>query len=447
MKTKTLCFCACLIVLFVSVSVNAQDKNKDTAQQVVKHKPSIMLGVNGLKYFGYVGSHSNLNPLLDARMGYFLAVEQRFGKVLGVEFGAMYGKLAGTDNQTNGSESPIPTFTSNFQSQVIQGQLMLTLNFDGIMKGDPAVSPFIKAGIGYMMVNTSTDLKDANGNLYTYNKDGFFTYANTVTVGTVTTTSYVPTHRDYKYESNMPNSASGSLVIPVMAGLDFTFGKHMCFLVGAGYTYCLSNYIDGSGKGTAGYLNLNFGLKYKFGKKVGAADDPYENVNFSSIDNMDVDNDGVPDDKDMCLGTPQGVKVDNKGCPLDSDGDGVPDYLDKEPNTPKGVKVDGYGVTDDEGLLAQRQKDWEDQASERSKQFNVAPNEEYLKKVEEDARKANKGQKNVPKIPADLIAADLNHDGFISVDEITKAIGAFFDGNEGFTVEKINKLISYFFEQ
>jgi outer membrane protein OmpA-like peptidoglycan-associated protein len=34
---------------------------------------------------------------------------------------------------------------------------------------------------------------------------------------------------------------------------------------------------------------------------------------------------------DKCPDSPKGVKVDEKGCPVDSDGDGVPDYLDKCP--------------------------------------------------------------------------------------------------------------------
>ena len=123
------------------------------------------------------------------------------------------------------------------------------------------------------------------------------------------------------------------------------------------------------------------------------------------------------------------------------------DYLDKEPNTAKGNKVDGYGVTVDEKAMAQRQKDWENQAPERSKQFNVLPSKAYLEKMEADARKANKGQKNMPKIPANLKAADLNHDGFISVDEITKATNAFFDGTGDFTIDTLNQLIDYFFEQ
>ena len=61
----------------------------------------------------------------------------------------------------------------------------------------------------------------------------------------------------------------------------------------------------------------------------------------------DSDGDGVPDHKDECPNTPKGVKVDERGCPLDTDGDGVPDYLDECPNTPKGVEVDEKGCPPD----------------------------------------------------------------------------------------------------
>jgi outer membrane protein OmpA-like peptidoglycan-associated protein len=57
----------------------------------------------------------------------------------------------------------------------------------------------------------------------------------------------------------------------------------------------------------------------------------------------DSDNDGVADNDDKCPNTPAGVKVDASGCPVDSDGDKVPDYLDKCPNTPAGVQVDANG--------------------------------------------------------------------------------------------------------
>ncbi len=57
----------------------------------------------------------------------------------------------------------------------------------------------------------------------------------------------------------------------------------------------------------------------------------------------DSDGDGVPDDRDECPGTPEGIEVDSKGCPLDTDGDGVPDYKDECLGTPQGAKVDNRG--------------------------------------------------------------------------------------------------------
>lgn len=57
----------------------------------------------------------------------------------------------------------------------------------------------------------------------------------------------------------------------------------------------------------------------------------------------DTDGDGVFDYMDKCPGTPEGVKVDASGCPLDTDGDGVYDYMDKCPGTPKGLSVDEVG--------------------------------------------------------------------------------------------------------
>jgi len=57
----------------------------------------------------------------------------------------------------------------------------------------------------------------------------------------------------------------------------------------------------------------------------------------------DSDEDGVPDRRDDCPGTPRGAIVDERGCPMDSDGDGVYDGLDRCPDTPRGWPVDEYG--------------------------------------------------------------------------------------------------------
>ena len=57
----------------------------------------------------------------------------------------------------------------------------------------------------------------------------------------------------------------------------------------------------------------------------------------------DTDQDGVPDKRDRCPGTPVGATVDARGCPVDSDKDAVFDGLDKCAATPVGATVDATG--------------------------------------------------------------------------------------------------------
>ncbi|MDG2397199.1 MAG: thrombospondin type 3 repeat-containing protein [Flavobacteriaceae bacterium] len=62
----------------------------------------------------------------------------------------------------------------------------------------------------------------------------------------------------------------------------------------------------------------------------------------------DDDEDGVPNDKDFCMGTPPGEKVDENGCSElqnDTDQDGVPNKKDKCRNTLIGEKVNEEGCS------------------------------------------------------------------------------------------------------
>ncbi len=62
----------------------------------------------------------------------------------------------------------------------------------------------------------------------------------------------------------------------------------------------------------------------------------------------DDDKDGITNDKDECLNTPEGESVDEKGCgqsQYDDDEDGVINGRDKCPDTPKGIEVNEYGCS------------------------------------------------------------------------------------------------------
>ncbi|MEE4279194.1 MAG: OmpA family protein [Halieaceae bacterium] len=65
----------------------------------------------------------------------------------------------------------------------------------------------------------------------------------------------------------------------------------------------------------------------------------------------DEDGDGVTDDRDQCPGTPAGMSVDGRGCPVDADADGVADASDRCLNTPAGVSVDTSGCPVSEAVV------------------------------------------------------------------------------------------------
>ena len=107
--------------------------------------------------------------------------------------------------------------------------------------------------------------------------------------------------------------------------------------VGGGGGYLSADDANNEDKNTA----IGVGIGALIGGTIGAFTNRCEEA--KAIEETDSDGDGVIDQLDECPGTPMGVKVDSKGCPLDSDGDGVYDSLDKCPDTPKGAKVDNRG--------------------------------------------------------------------------------------------------------
>ncbi len=113
----------------------------------------------------------------------------------------------------------------------------------------------------------------------------------------------------------------------VESGVKFKISEQFSLNAALSYYPTTSDYLEdiSASKNTDSFLSGLIGISYAF------------------ISNFDSDKDGVKDNIDLCPDTPQGVKVDEFGCPIDSDKDGVPDYLDKCVNSPVGVSVDKFG--------------------------------------------------------------------------------------------------------
>jgi hypothetical protein len=323
-------------------------------------KPTVGFGVGMLSFLGdHNGSHVG-DPQY-GRLGAQLSFAQKLSPAFTFSLSFLYGSLAA--NQHLGR-----TYL-NFESKLRSGSMEIEYNFDHFFKEKKRrMSPYLSLGLESFEFLSKTDMYDASGNKYYYWTDG--------TVRNIDEHSLYSSHAvvlkpDYTYETDLrtlnkadygkyPEFALG---IPIGAGAIFHLSPRLDFKVGTTLHFTFTDYIDGlpaadigPGKHYDKYLFSSFMLRYDLNEPDNEASRNkhlYDAVDFMALDVLDEDNDGVPDSRDSCLGTPAGVPVDPKGCPLDTDGDGVPDYLDKEASTPSHSIVDVNGVAMSDSLIAE----------------------------------------------------------------------------------------------
>jgi hypothetical protein len=375
------------IAILTVISLNGFSQSKDTS----KHSslPTILGGV-GVTYFnGNIDHASGITAYSTVRTGYVFGIEERPVSFLGIQLNGVIGKLAASER------SDTPKNNLNFQSNFVQGELLLNLHFDGLfIDKNAAIAPYIYTGFSYMSYSKYTDLKDAHGNPYYYWTDGSIrnepqNAADVITAQIV--------QRDYTYETFL--SSGSTECVPVGLGAKIRLTENLAINIQAAYYFTFSSNLEN-------YTNLNpkndkylfsyFTVEYHFTKKN--KDQTQDETRYQKVDF------GVISTKDT-------------------------------------LKTKDISKDQEAALLA-AEEHRDTSAVDRSAAFNNDPNAAMLANIDKEHHASDPN-----KLPARFRPADKNHDGYISSQEITQSIDEFFDGTSTLTIADINALIDYFFDQ
>lgn len=428
-------FVILLIISFMGKTTFSQEQSIKTNKAA--KIPSIGLGSGLVAFKGDIGSRNSISDLNNFRIGYVLNIEKKIGTFSAVSLNFLYGKFSQTER--------LKYSNKNFQSPLIQADLNYVFNFDNdfIFKQDLEVTPYIFLGVGFLKFDPHTDLKDSKGNKYYYWFDGTI---RDLPANDSTRFYAKRISRDYKYETQLKdpkdNYRRSTFTLPIGFGLKFKISKSLDVRLASTYYFTGSDRLDNIARNDNKdkLIFSQLSIDYHFGR-VEKKDVPEAmGMDFSAIEAMDHDDDGVKDNDDHCQNTPKGIEIDGVGCPLDDDHDGVPNYLDKEV-TPTGNFVDINGVTISDDKFEELFTD--SISTDREKLFLENPE---LRNEADILRVSGNSDRSL-NLPEQFRSADENKDGVISSNEISNAIDTYFQGDSGYSVEKLHKLIDFFFEQ
>jgi len=276
-------------LVLCSVHSFAQDGYPEDEQKA-PFQPMLSFGTGSYLFKGdIVGPKKNL---LMGNQGYHFGAKINLSSNLDLTFLIGNGKL----NETNHVEN------TSFSSEVKTTGLGLRYNFNNISQNSK-LNPFLS--IGGELLN-------------------------------------------FKTESQKTETA---IAIPMGIGVMFDVSERIGLDMGLRYHYTLTDMIDRVEEGGSdNFLVTTFTIHYDLFTPKPRKPKPfsdqsfYAEVNFKALDVEDSDGDMVADIDDYCPETPEGVKVDANGCPIDDDKDGIPNYIDEEANTPRGAIVNEKGA-------------------------------------------------------------------------------------------------------
>jgi len=423
----------------------------------LNYKPIIGIGTGVIKFYGDITDAYNSNPYM-GNNGVNLSVSRDLNNFFSVHFNAIYANLMG---QTHSLGEPL-----NFKTDILNGTLFLSYNFYHILrKPDLLISyrkqrkliPNIALGLSAFNFASKGDLYAANGSKYHYWSDGTIRNQSESPQNEL---SSVLLQRDYNYETDLRELNLDSLgkytkaafAVPIDFSVDYNLHERVILKFGTTYYWVFNDNVDnisikgeGARKGKTGgdnylytYVSIKFDL---FSDEKEVFEDGTVMLTEDMINALmteDEDNDGVSDVWDQCLGTPAGVTIDPNGCPLDDDNDGFANFQDKELLTEKDsiTNMEGVKLTEAEWISY-------------SDTTDAIPFEmicDYYPSMCYDNPR-DRYRNLFVEIPEKFAKLDTDADGYISIEEVSRAIDEFFNMTSSYTIDDVYALTEFFFSQ
>lgn len=327
--------------------------SSDTTEKTSDFRPIISLSGGWLAFYGDVTNNQKANGFLLSNLATDFSISFPLKSSFYITFRTMLGKVSANERSIDRN--------LNFNSRVQTFGGEVSYNFNHFLSEKRAIDPYLSLGFDALVFNSKTDLFDANGNQYYYWSTGDIMDREETPENIASAQAL---QRDYNYETDIrksgisgaPNYEKFTFAVPVGAGVNVRMSHRMHAHIGATYSILLSDMVDGVSKDGVGdykgpgkldgilysHVGLSFDLsRHKFDSEY---DDKISDEELANMTTGDADLDGVPNLQDNCPETPAGIEVDEKGCPYDEDNDGVPDYKDLELGTDSTMVVDTNGV-------------------------------------------------------------------------------------------------------
>lgn len=456
-----------LTVSFLTVRAQELDWEKMLTEDVENinpvYKPVIGIGTGYINFLGDVRNNV-ASPLTGsmafrANMHAFLDLQKHYKFNFYLMLTIPGDK--GTPMTVNQRSFLDPGKNFRFQSDLLIFGINGHYDFDHFIKKSSFMRPFVSVGAEFFTFSSKADLiGHISGtkipSAYNYWTDG--TIRN-LPQSLERQSQFVVT--DNIYETDLRSDTflnkSGvkynqySFAIPLDVGVEMAITNRTSIRIGYSFHLTFTDYIDNitasnpiyGNKDKGGYDNFSYSY---VSLHFDLFSDPKMlrmNRLFLELENFDYDllgdedGDLVTDINDVCLHTPKGIEVDTLGCPFDTDKDDVPDYADKDQNSIPGSIVDRDGVEIQDALV------WANLGQEALPRDQV---ETYLSIMNNLGSGSGRRLGSI-EIPEKFKSVDVDGDGYISFDEVLKAIDAFFDFDNELTTDDIYELNDFFFSQ